>query len=101
MADSKWNEWKEEHIESKTKSCLPRRNTSEVERTFHDSAPKPSWNHWHIYPKNYERPIRHQTRTVYGERTWHSIEKITSRKAAGIEDKEIWWHTFPTMQCCL
>ena len=39
VKDSKW---KEEHIKGKTKNCLPKRETSEVERTFQESAWKPS-----------------------------------------------------------
>ena len=31
MANSKWSEQKEVYIKSKTKSCLPRRQTSEIE----------------------------------------------------------------------
>ena len=38
MADSKWSERKEEHLESKTKSCKPKRKTSEVDRSFQESA---------------------------------------------------------------
>ena len=38
MADSKWSKRKEEHHESKAKSCQPRRKTSEVERIFQISA---------------------------------------------------------------
>ena len=35
-------------IESKTKSYQPRRKTSQVERTFQESARKPTCNHWRI-----------------------------------------------------
>ena len=38
MAESKWSEQKEEHLESKTKSCLPRKTNIDVERTFQESA---------------------------------------------------------------
>ena len=37
--------------------------------------------------KNYQLPTRHQTRTVYGERSWHRTEKIKSTKAAGLDEK--------------
>ena len=39
-------------------SCLPRRKTFEVERTFHESAEKPSWNHWQTYLKDGELYIK-------------------------------------------
>ena len=42
MADSKSSEWKEKHLESRTKSCQAGRKTSEMERTFQESAQKPS-----------------------------------------------------------
>ncbi len=51
MADSKWSEQKEEYIESKTKYFLPRRKTSELEKSVEGSARTPSWNHWQTNPK--------------------------------------------------
>ena len=38
MADSKGSEQKEEHLQSKTENFQPRRKTSQVERTFQESA---------------------------------------------------------------
>ena len=38
MADNKWSKWREKHLETKTKSCQPRRKTSKVEKTFQESA---------------------------------------------------------------
>ena len=37
MADSQWSDEKDEDLESKTKSYLPRRKNVEVERTFQES----------------------------------------------------------------
>ena len=44
ISDSKWSEWKEKHLKSKSKNCEPRRKTSDIERTFQESAWKPSSN---------------------------------------------------------
>ena len=108
IADSKWSEQKEEHLESKTKSCQPRRKTSQVEGTFQESASqeerlhkwkehfkKPYRNHWQTYPKNYQWPTRYQTRKVYRGRFWCSIEKkLKEEKLQNtswcLENKKIW-----------
>ena len=42
MVGSKSIELKEEYIKGKTKSYLPRRKISEVERTFQEFSQKPS-----------------------------------------------------------
>ena len=52
MADGKWSEQMEDHLESKTKSCQPRRKFSEVQRTFQKSAHKPSRNHLETFATN-------------------------------------------------
>ena len=53
MADCKGSELKEEHIKGKTKSCQPRRKTSEVERTFQEYTHKDSGNYCETDTKNH------------------------------------------------
>ena len=48
-ADSEWSDLKEMYLESKTKNCLLGRKTSEVERTFQESAWKTSKNYLQTY----------------------------------------------------
>ena len=59
-------------IEFVSYSYRIRRNISELERAFQESPRKSSWQ---TNPKISNKRTRHQTRRVYGERRWCSIEK--------------------------
>ena len=45
MVDSKWSEGKQKYHKNKTKCYHSKRKSSEVERTFQESALKPSQNY--------------------------------------------------------
>ena len=59
MADNKWSEQKEDHVERKTKRCQSKRKISEMERTFQESythVQLHTHKHTHIYSwKNDEK----------------------------------------------
>ena len=79
----------EKYNKIKTKSYLPRRKTSEVERTLQESAWKPFWNNRYIYWRNYYCPKRHQIRTLYGGWTWQST-KYKQKSWSYIEILAVW-----------
>ena len=102
MADSKWSEQKEEHLESKTKSWLPKRMNSDMERVIQES----SWNRSEITEKptpiiNGEPNIK--LRRFTEEEIDEVLKEIESRRAVrstgrSLEDKIFWGHISPFMQ---
>ena len=94
MADSKWCEQKKAHIKAKTKSYLPRRKASKAERTFQESAWKPSWNHRTNLSK--KKIINCQLNVKLGqfmeEKLDALLRKIKNRKVAGLNEipSEVW-----------
>ena len=62
MADSKCSKQKEEHLESKTKSCHPIRKNTKVEKTFQESALKS-----HPTNKLIIKIINHQLDIKFGQ----------------------------------
>ena len=62
-------------------------------------------NHRQTYPKNYQCPIKHETSTVFGGRTWRSFEKVKNKSYMlwrnahwSLKDQKIWWNTSPIVQ---
>ena len=86
MADSKGKEQKEEHIECKSKTCLPRRESAEVERTFQESARKSSWNHWQTYLKIINDQLDIKLGQVMEEGLDAVLKKMKDWKAVGFEE---------------
>ena len=91
MADSEWSK-QEKYLESKTNCCQPWRKTLQMEKNITRICSETLINQWQTYSKFYLWLSWHQIRTVYGERTWYSIERIKNWKDRGLDEilLEVW-----------
>ena len=92
MANRKRSKQMEKHLKNKTKIFQPRRMTSEVERTFQESAPKSFWNHWWAFQKPINSKLDVQIEHFAEQELDTLLKRIKSKKPAGLDEipPEVW-----------